>query len=118
MNQRIIDKSNSLFDNISLKSHTKKKKSTKNDFYLKKVHAEFTRTIDIATVRGYCVRTLLSYEITLISLFLTKDRFLKKCKKSHSLDLHRTQQIQESEFTPAPKQRVVIIDFMAKARKI
>ena len=45
---RIIDKSKSLLDTISLKSRTKKKKSTKNDVDLKKVQVEFTRTIDIA----------------------------------------------------------------------
>ena len=115
---RIIDKSKSLFGTISLKSCTKKKKSTKKDVDLKKVHAEFTRTIDIARVRRYSVRTLLPYEITFTSLLLIKDGFLKKCKLSDLLDLVRTQQIQESEFRPAPKQRVVIIDFMAEARKI
>ena len=52
---RIIDKSKSLFGTISLKSCTKKKKSTKKDVDLKKVHAEFTRTIDIARVRRYSV---------------------------------------------------------------
>ena len=101
-----------------LKSRTKKKKSAKKDVDLKKVHAEFTRTIDIARVRGYSVRTLLPYKITFTSLLLIKDGFLKKCKLSDLLDLVRTQQIQESEFRPVPKQRVVIIDFMAEARKI
>ena len=85
---------------------------------MKKVPAEITRTIDIARVQGYCVRTLLSYGITFTSLFLTKDGFLKKCTNSDLLDLVRTQQIQESEFTRAPKQRVVIIDLMAEVRKI
>ena len=69
------------------------------------------RTIDIARVREYSVRILLSYEITFTSLFLTKDGFLKKCNKSDLLDLVRMEQIQESEFKDAPKQKVVIIDF-------
>ena len=82
------------------------------------MHAEFARTIDIARVRGYCVRTLLSYEITSTSLYLTKDGFLTKSTKSELLDLVRTQQIQDTEYKPVLKQRVVIIDFMAEARKI
>ena len=101
-----------------MKSLTKKKKSTKKDVNLKKVHAEFTKTIDIERVTGYCVKTLLSHEITFTSLFLIKDGFLKKCNKSDLLDLFRMQQIQESEFAPSPKQRVTIIDFNAEARKI
>ena len=115
---RIVNKSKCLFDTISFKSGTKKKKNATKVTDLRKVHTEFTRTIDIARVRGYCVRTLLSYEITSTSLFLTKDGFLRKSTKSELLELVRTQQIQDSEFKPAPKQRVVIVDFMAEARKI
>ena len=48
----------------------------------------------------------------------TKHGFLKKCNKSDLPNVVRTQQIQESEFIPAPKQRFAIIDIMAEARKI
>ena len=87
---RVTDKSKNLFGTVSLRSRTKKKKSTKKDVDLKKIHAEFTRTTDVARVRAYCVRTLLLYKITFTSLLLTKDGFLKKINKSDLLDLVRT----------------------------
>ena len=116
---RIIDKNKSLFDTISFKTNRKKNKRTKKSFDLTKVHAEFTRTIDIAQVRGYSVRNLLSYELTLTSHFLTKEGFLTKSPKSELLELMRKQQMLDSEFTPSSKETaIIIIDFIAQAWKI
>ena len=104
---RIIDKNKFLFDTISFKTNRKKNKRTKKSFDLTKVQAEFTRTIDIARVRGYSVRNLLSYELTPTTHFLTKEEFLSKSPKSELLELVRKQQMLNSKFTPSSKERVL-----------
>ena len=47
-----------------------------------------------------------------------KTWILEKCNTSDLPNVVRTQQIQESQFIPAPKQRFATIDIMAEARKI
>ena len=116
---RLIDKTRSLFDLISFKKNKTKNKRKKKIIDMTKVHAEFTRTIDIARVRGYSVRNLLSYELTTPSHFrTTKEGFLTKSAKSELLEFVRKQQILESNFTPSSNERAIIVDFMAEARKM
>ena len=56
------------------------KKAPKID--VKQETIKFMRHIDYARLRNYNVHKLLQYEITCTSLFLTKDKFLRKPAKS------------------------------------
>ena len=61
-----VNKTRKLFDTISFKSGIKRRKKVTKVIDLKRLQAEFTRTVDIARVRRYDVSgTLLSYEIPL-----------------------------------------------------
>ena len=80
----------------------------------------FLRHIDYARLRGFGLRILLSYEISATSFYLTKDGVMRKGNKSE-LTSGLKSKMTEKVPTTLPETnhpRVIIIDFMAFARKV
>lgn len=115
---RFVLKTKHLFDKISLGPSKKKEVKKKDKDNLSKDQNEFTRKIEIARSRGYSVSSLLQYEMTDTSYFLTKDGYLTKPDKSDLLGLLRTRNILVNDYQFTPSRRVTVFDFMAEARRI
>ena len=118
-NTQLIQKKTKLFDTLSLKTLNRKKMGSRSgNVDLTKLQSEFVRAIDVARSRGYCMKTLFTYEIVNNSYFLMDKGFLTKSNKSDLLGLLRTRQIPVNEFDFSSQSQIIIIDFMAQARKI
>ena len=78
------------------------------------------RYIDYARLRNYDIKNLLQYELTTTSFSLTKEGYLRKPQKSDlSTELKRLLSGRCLASLPAVvDKRMLIIDFMAYARKV
>ena len=97
----------------------KKKKSEGGKANLEKMTNLFTRNVEIARARCFDVKTLLAYEGTDKSYFLSPDGvFLSKGKKSELQPLLKTKSISSNDVEYNMERSILVIDFMAEARKI
>ena len=78
------------------------------------------RNIVYARPRDYNLTNLLKYEITRTSFYLTKDGFLRKHKKSEFATVIKEPFKNEylSEVPMCNKKAMLVVDFMAYARKV
>lgn len=115
---RIVFKKKMLFDKITKEVIKKEKNHDQPTKDLNKESMVLLRSVDIARARCYDVKTLLSYEITSTSFFLSKNGFLRPASnKSDLLKKTRLSQYPLKEFSHNSKLGV-FIDFMAYARKL
>ena len=120
VDERLDKKSSNLFDKIPKARSGNKKKKNRKLADAKKETINFVRTVDYARLRMLDVSNMLSYEITLTSFHLTKDGELRKSPK---LELTRglknlLQNPCPAELPESPLKTVIVIDFMAYARKV
>ena len=90
----------------------------KNDLHKETV--QFLRSIDYGRLRGFDMKSLMGYEISPTSFYLTKDGFMRKADKAQ-LATELKQMLGENPPANLPstiQKRVVIIDFMAYVRKV
>ena len=86
---------------------------------VKKETVMFMRNIDLARLRGYSISTLLQYEITSTSFFLTKDSYLRKSPKSELAQ--EVKKLITSIPVEVPSTHIpsaILFDFMAYCRKV
>ena len=117
---RLRDKSKSLFDNIPKTRKPKQKVSSAKSYDLNKETVQFLRYIDYGRLRGFDMKTLMSYEISPTSFYLTKDGLMRKSDKS-KLTTELKDMLDHNPPTNLPstiQKRVIIIDFMAYVRKV
>ena len=77
---RLKEKSKQLLDKIPKTRKTTKKTEAKVTTDLNKETIRFLRHIDYGRLRGYDLKTLLSYEICSTSFYLTKNGLMEKIK--------------------------------------
>lgn len=118
--ERMDEKSVKLFEKIPKSQSGKKKSKVRKAIDVRKETVNFVRTIDYARLRQLDVSDLLKYEITPTSFYLTKDGELRKSPKSEL-----TRELKDLLETPCPAElpdsdlkSILVIDFMAYARKI
>ena len=86
---------------------------------LDKIKLGFLRRMEIARTHCINIKSLLRYELTDNSFFLSPDRcFLSKSKKADLQPLLKTRSVPTSDVTIDNKRSIVLIDFMSQARKI
>ena len=117
---RLIERSLGLYDTITdPHSKVKKKKSEGGKANLEKMTSLFTRNVEIARARCFDVKTLFAYEGTDKSYFLSPDGlFLSKGNKSELQPLLKTKSIPSNDVEYNMERSILVIDFMAEARKI
>ena len=119
--ERLIDRSLSLYDTIH-DPHRKgkqKKSGVEEKANLEKITSLFTQNIEIARARCFDVKTLLTYEGTSKSYFLSPDGlFLSKGKKAELQPLLKTKSVPSNDVVYNMEKSILVIDFMAEARKI
>ena len=119
--KRLDERTSGLFDTLHDPHGKKKKKKSENTGKpdLEKIKNNFIRNIDIARTRSYNIKKLLSYELTDKSYFLAPDGFfLSKSNKAELQPLLKTQSIPSDSIDVNMDSSVLLIDFMAEARKI
>ena len=117
---RLEDKTAKLFDTIPKTRKSKRSTANAPKLDIKKETVSFMRYIDYARLRNYDIKNLLQYELTTTSFSLTKEGYLRKPQKSDlSTELKRLLSGRCLESLPAVvDKRMLIIDFMAYARKV
>ena len=118
--ERLTEKSKSILDPIHKMFPKKQKVKSATESALKET-SDTLRWIEIARSRGFSAETLLRYELTSTSYYLTSDGFLKKPEKAQLSKELESKFLEKDEIMvnhPASKENTaVIIDFMAYARK-
>ena len=119
VSERLKDKSKKLFDPIKKNKSKNIQTNTVKFLDVKKESMQSLKYIDYARLRKYDVQVLLSYELSKISLYLTKENCLRKCNKS---ELSRL--LEDKLEKPSPKvwdknyRSMIVFDFMAYARRV
>ena len=79
----------------------------------------FLRTIDVARLREYDLQTLLQYELTSCSFYMTKDGNLRKFTKADlAKELKQSLEKIPIDVAPSDMDSVIIFDFMAFSRRV
>ena len=119
--RRLSQKSVKLFDTITkTRSNASKGGKRHRTPDVKKETIDFLRTVDYARLRQFDVADLLEYEVSSTSFYLTKDGNLRKSQKSE-LAREMKNMIEKECQSTVPESNlksIIVIDFMAYARKI
>ena len=78
---------------------------------------KFPKLLDVARERGYKLQELLSHELVAVPINLFKDGFMRDRTKS-DLEIGIKKMYNESPLDMIPYNEMLVIDFMAYARKI
>ena len=119
--EKLSEKSKTLVDHIHKMFPKNQKEKSATESALKET-SDTLRWIEIAHSRGFTTETLLRYELTSTSYYLTSDGLLEKPEKAQLSRELESKFLKKDEVLlnhPAPQEKTaVIIDFIAYARKV
>ena len=115
-----------LFDTIPKSRRLENIATRRPKYDIKKETVASIRNIDYARLRNYDIKILIQYELTSTSFYLTKDSYLRMPQKYElgqeiRKSMKQSSSVKQScpSVVPPPTGKcMIVIDFMAYARKV